>query len=159
MTEILRKMKNKPILFLALLCICLILQTSHMLGQTVPFETAQAMFGNQRIIEYPRFAFEPSDKSKAELDEIVKLISLQPQMVQRTFVVIQVFTCEQELRVKPYLGVVRAKRVIDYLSTKCNMHRKKFLIQDRGANPLDKDCVAGSGLTLFLKPDWREGRD
>lgn len=132
---------------------------SQGIGQSIPFETAQKMFGDQRLLEYSRFAFEPTDKSREELDAIVKLVSLQPQMVQRTFIVIQVFTCEQELHVKPYLGVVRAKRVIDYISSRCNMPRKKFLIQDRGANPLDQDCVAGSGLTLFLKPDWREGRD
>ncbi|MCI4670454.1 MAG: hypothetical protein MRZ79_20125 [Bacteroidia bacterium] len=152
-------MKNKQLWISFLMIANLGLIASHVYSQSLPFESAQAMFGAQRLLEYPDFAFEPSDKGKAELDALVKLIQTKPQMVQRTFIVIQVFTCEKELKVKPYLGVVRAKRIVDDLSTRCNMPRKKFLIQDRGANPLDRDCLAGSGLTLFLKPDWREGRD
>jgi len=126
---------------------------------TLPFESAQALFGRQRLVQYPNFSLIPTDKSQEELASISRLLQQKPEIMQRTFIVIQVFTCQQELKVKPYLGVVRAKRIIDYLSKEARMNRKKFLIQDRGANPLDPDCKAGSGVTLFLKPDWRVGED
>ncbi|MEO0896509.1 MAG: hypothetical protein AAFY71_08940 [Bacteroidota bacterium] len=125
----------------------------------VDFETAQAIFGTQHLLTFQKFSLELKDESKAELDKVVNVVLRQPQIIQRTFIVLQVFTCEQELNVKSYLGVVRAKQITDYLTQKLGMPRKKILIQDRGANPLDKDCLAGSGMTLFLKPDWREGKD
>lgn len=125
----------------------------------VDFETAQAMFGTQHLLNFRKFSLELTDQSQQELDQVVNLMIRQPQMLQRTFLVLQVFTCEQELKVKSYLGMVRAKLITDYITEKLNMPRKKILIQDRGSNPLDKDCLAGSGMTLFLKPDWREGED
>ena len=85
------------------------------------------------------------------LDEIIKRISENPGIIQENVLILQVFTCEQELRVKPYIGVVRAKNVIDYLEARLGLARRKCLILDDGPNPYDRDCRVGSGMNIYLQ--------
>ncbi len=127
-------------------------------AQSISFEQANALFGQQKIIKFRKFSLEMTDQGIAEMEKLVKQIQQSPEMIRRNMLIIQVFTCEEELKVKPYIGVVRGQVLIDYLEKTVEMPRKKCLIQDNGKNPYDTECVAGSGANLYLQPDWL-GRD
>ena len=127
-------------------------------AQSLTFEQANALFGQQKILKFRKFSLEMTDQGIAEMEKLVKQIQQSPEMVRRNMLIIQVFTCEEELKVKPYIGVVRGQVIIDYLEKAVEMPRKKCLIQDNGKNPYDTECVAGSGANLYLRPDWL-GRD
>lgn len=139
---------------LLLSCICLF-SYSHSYGQTLGFQEAKIVFGDQRILKFRKFSLELLDESKEELRQMAKLISVTPGLIKTNLLVIQIFSCEKELKVKPYLGVCRGQVVIDYLVNQIGMPRKKCLIQDGGANAYDKECLAGSGVNIYLKPDWK----
>jgi hypothetical protein len=123
-------------------------------GQSVSFEQASLLFGKQRSLSFRPYTLDLDDKSRESLLEIVELARVSPVLFQKNLLVLQIFTCEKELKVKPYLGVCRGQVVIDFLEKEIGMPRKKCLIRDGGANPLDPDCLAGSGVLLYLKPDW-----
>lgn len=146
-------MQKYALAFLTFLALSLCLQAQ---AQDLTFEQANIIFGKQRILTFRKFSLELTDESKAELQKIAELCRVSPGMMRRTLLVIQVFTCEQELAVKPYIGVCRGQVVIDYLEEAIGLSRKKCLVRDVGSNPLDTDCLAGSAVTLYLKPDWVE---
>lgn len=125
-------------------------------SQTLGFEEAKIVFGDQRILKFRKFSLELLDESKEELRKLAKMISQTPGLIKTNQLVIQIFSCEKELKVKPYLGVCRGQVIIDYLVNQIGMPRKKCLIQDGGANAYDKECVAGSGVNLYIKPEWKQ---
>lgn len=131
---------------------------SHIHAQNLTFEQADGIFGNQRILKFRHYSLELTDESKKELKALSDLIRITPALVKNTVLVIQIFTCEKELNVKPYIGVCRGQVIIDYLEKSIGMPRKKCLIRDTGASSFDKECLAGSGGNLYLKPNWR-GKD
>lgn len=147
-------MKNR------LLCLLLLtaLLSSTAWAQSISFEQASAIFGKQKILKFRKFSLEMTDQSKLELETLATQIKQSPEMMRRNLLIIQIFTCEDELQVKPYIGTVRGQVVIDYLEKNVQMPRKKCLIQDNGKNPLDTECIAGSGANLYIRPDWL-GRD
>lgn len=125
-------------------------------SQTLGFEEAQIVFGDQRILKFRKFSLELLDESKEELRKLAKMINQTPGLIKTNQLVIQIFSCEKELKVKPYLGVCRGQVIIDYLVKQIGMPRKKCLIQDGGANTYDKECLAGSGVNLYIKPEWKQ---
>lgn len=142
-------------LFGLLLLLLLALQSQ---AQSLTFEQSKAIFGQQKILKFRRFSLELDDESKAEVERLVVLINTYPDIMKRSLLIIQVFSCEKELKVKPYIGAVRGQIIIDILEKRVDMPRKKCLIQDNGKSPYDAECLAGSGANLYLRPDWR-GRD
>jgi hypothetical protein len=124
-------------------------------AQKLSFEQADALFGNQRILTFRQFSLKLTDDSRNELQQMAEVIKVTPDLVKTNLLIIQTFTCEKELKIKPYLGTVRGQVIIDFLEKTIGMPRKKCLIRDAGSNPLDKDCVAGSGVNVYLRPDWR----
>lgn len=94
------------------------------------------------------------DESRTQLAELSQLIRQYPQMFRSNLLMVQVFTCEKELAIKPYLGACRGQVVIDYLEQQVGLPRKKCLIQETGSSAYAQDCEAGSGVNLYLKPDW-----
>jgi len=133
-----------------------LLYSPDIYSQSLDFADAKVVFGDQRILKFRKYSLELIDESKDELREIAKMISFTPGIIKTNLLVIQIFSCEKELAVKPYLGVCRGQVVVDYLAKQIGMPRKKCLIQDGGANTYDKDCLAGSGVNIYLKPDWTE---
>jgi hypothetical protein len=127
-------------------------------SQSITFEQASAIFGKQKILKFRKYSLEMTDQSQLEMETLVRQIKVAPEMMRRNLLIIQVFSCEDELRVKPYIGAVRGQVIIDYLEKNAEMPRKKCLIQDNGKNPFDTECVAGSGANLYIRPDWL-GRD
>ena len=125
-------------------------------AQNMGFQEANLVFGEQRILKFRKFSLELTDDSYRKLQELQTLIKVSPAIVKTNLLVIQIFTCPQELAVKPYLGVCRGQVIIDYLEETIGMPRKKCLIRDGGANQYDEKCLAGSGANLYIKPDWRE---
>ena len=129
---------------------------SSIFAQEMGFNEASLVFGDQRILKFRKFSLELTDESYEELQEIQTLIKLTPGIIKTNLLVIQIFTCPQELVVKPYIGVCRGQVIIDYLEEMVGMPRKKCLIRDAGANQYDEKCLVGSGVNIYLKPDWRE---
>ena len=146
---------RKLILLFGWVMIMLFLSISSTMSQNMKFSDALIVFGEQRILKFRKFSLEMTDESKKELKELSDLIRLTPGIIKTNVLVIQIFSCEQELNIKPYLGVCRGQVIIDYLEKAVGMPRKKCLIQDGGANSYDKKCLAGSGANLYIKPDWR----
>ena len=120
------------------------------------FEESQTIFGQQPIMKFRKFSLELTDESKRELMKLAGVIAKVPAMIHHNVIVIQVFTCEQEIRVKPYIGACRGQVIVDYFEEVLNLSRKKCLILDSGRNAFDTDCLAGSGVNLYLKPEWTE---
>lgn len=149
------KSVNRLFIFVALFFSLGFSSISTTYSQTLGFKEAQMVFGDQRILKFRRFSLELLDESKEELRKMAKMISVTPGLVKTNLLIIQIFSCEKELKVKPYLGVCRGQVVIDYLVNQIGMPRKKCLIQDGGANAFDKECLAGSGVNIYLKPDWK----
>ncbi|MEM7655587.1 MAG: hypothetical protein AAF399_05615 [Bacteroidota bacterium] len=133
-------------------CLC----SSALQGQELSFKQAQAIFGQQRILSFRPYSLSLTDQSQTELQEMMQLIRQYPGTIATHLLVIQVFSCEQELAVKPYLGVCRAQVVIDLLEKELGLSRKKCLIRDGGINAFDPECLAGSGVNLYLRPNWSE---
>lgn len=120
--------------------------------QTLSFQKASQIFGKQRTLNFRQYALELNDESRLLLEQTAVLIRSTPALVHSNVLVLQVFTCEEELLAKPYIGVVRAKLIVDYLEQELGLSRKKCYIQDTGASAFDEDCTAGSGLHLVLRP-------
>ena len=91
------------------------------------------------------FAF-PFLVANTQRSDIVRLVT--------NLLVIQVFSCPDELAVKPYLGACRGQVVVDALEDGIDLPRKKCLIIETGANEFDPECAVGNGATLYLKPGW-----
>ncbi|MDX1905737.1 MAG: hypothetical protein SF053_01795 [Bacteroidia bacterium] len=121
---------------------------------TLSYQESVALFGKQRILAFRSFSLELTDESKAELKSIADALRVTPAILRTNLLVIQIFTCEQELDVKPYIGICRGQVIIDYLEKTLGIPRKKCLIRDLASANYDPDCLAGSGMTLYLKPDW-----
>ena len=128
-------------------------------AQNITFEQADALFGSQRILTFRQFSLNLTDESFAELKKIAELIRITPDLVKTNLIIIQTFTCEKELKIKPYIGTARGQVVIDFLEKTIGMPRKKCLIRDAGVNVYDKDCLAGSGVNVYLRPDWRDSKN
>lgn len=127
--------------------------TSAQLGN-LTYAQSVAIFGEQRIFEFRRFSLELTDESKASLHELVEVIRRFPAIMHKNVLVIQTFTCEKELNVKPYIAACRGQVIIDYLVEAVDMPRKKCFIQDGGPNTFDPDCHVASGVNMYLKPAW-----
>ncbi|MDX2284455.1 MAG: hypothetical protein NW241_09845 [Bacteroidia bacterium] len=124
--------------------------------EQVSFDQAVQMFGAQRVLKFRPYSLELTDEGKEELRSISELFRISPVIMRNTVMVIQIFTCEEERKVKPYIGVCRGQVIIDYLESSVGMPRKKCLIRDGGASAFDPECVAGSGANVYLRPEWRE---
>jgi|GEM_PF-2416851 len=127
-------------------------------AQKIPYQQASTIFGGQKIVKFREFSLEMTDEGKQILNTLAKNIRQVPVMIRNNMLIIQVFSCEKELKVKPYLGVCRGQVIIDYLVETIKMPRKQCLIQDTGASLYDKECLSGSGVNLYLRPGW-EGID
>lgn len=125
-------------------------------AQELGFEEAKIVFGDQKILKFRKFSLELLDESKEELRLLAKLINSTPGVIKNNLLVIQIFSCEKEIKVKPYLGVCRAQVIVDYLEKQIGMPRKKCLIIDAGPNSYDKECLAGSGVNMYIKPAWKK---
>lgn len=129
--------------------------SSQAQGRKLTYEQAVAVFGEQRIFEFRKFSLELTDASKAELFELVEIIRKFPAVLGGNVIVIQTFTCEKELNVKPYIAACRGQVIIDYLVESINISRKKCYIQDGGPNKFDPDCEILSGVNVYLKKTWQ----
>ena len=138
------------------LTILFVFGSIYLKAQGFTFEQADALFGNQRMLTFRKYSLQLTDESMSELQKVAEFIRITPDLVKTNLLIIQTFTCEKELKVKPYIAAVRGQVVIDFLEKAIGMPRKKCLIRDTGSNAFDKDCLAGSGVNLYLKPDWRE---
>lgn len=127
---------------------------TQLAAQKLSYEQALKVFGDQRIMKFRKFSLELTDESKEELTKLVESLRRFPAVLHSNVIVIQTFTCEQELNVKPYIGACRGQVIIDYLVDAIGVPRKKCLIQDGGSSQFDKDCQIGSGVNLYLKPAW-----
>lgn len=125
-------------------------------AQELNFDQASHLFGPQRVLTFRPFTLDMTDKSLAALEELTTLISQYPGIIATHLLVVQIFSCEKELEIKPYLGVCRGQVVVDYLEQKLGLSRKKCLIRDGGKNAFDPDCTTGSGTYLYLRPSWKE---
>jgi len=129
---------------------------SSLLGQELSFQQANALFGGQRILTFRPYSLSLTDQSQTDLQALEDLIRQYPGIISTHLLVIQVFSCEKELAVKPYLGVCRAQVIVDQLENHLGLARKKCLIRDGGVNAYDPDCLVGSGVNLYLRPTWKE---
>ncbi|MEM6343695.1 MAG: hypothetical protein AAF927_07430 [Bacteroidota bacterium] len=137
-----------------LTCLSLLPNQTHAQGRKLTYDQAVAVFGEQRIFEFRRFSLELTDASKAELHELVETIRKFPAVLGGNVIVIQTFTCEKELNVKPYIAACRGQVIIDYLVESINISRKKCYIQDGGPNKFDPECEVLSGVNVYLKKSW-----
>lgn len=135
-----------------------LLSLTSLRGQNISYEQANAIFGGQKIVKFRQFSLDMTDEGKQIMTALVRKIQPYPGMFRSNILIIQVFGCEKELNVKPYLSVVRGQVMIDYLVENLKIPRKKCLIQDLGPSPYDKDCLSGSGANIYLRPNW-EGID
>ena len=152
-----RKVGNRNIILsflIFLTCFLLLPNQSQAHGRKLTYEQAVAVFGEQRIFEFRRFSLELTDASKAELHELVEIIRKFPAVLGGNVIVIQTFTCEKELNVKPYIAACRGQVIIDYLVESINISRKKCYIQDGGPNKFDPECEVLSGVNVYLKKSW-----
>jgi hypothetical protein len=133
-----------------------VLLPSSLHGQELSFSQANAIFGGQRILTFRPYSLNLTDQSQADLQALSDLILQYPGVIATHLLVIQVFSCEKELATKPYLGVCRGQVVVDQLEKKLGLSRKKCLIRDGGINAYDPDCLVGSGVNLYLRPNWDE---
>ncbi|MEM6803870.1 MAG: hypothetical protein AAF696_20865 [Bacteroidota bacterium] len=150
------KLPNLKYLFRTFLILFLFSNASFLTAQVLGFEEAKIVFGDQKILKFRKFSLELLDESKEELRLLAKLINTTPGVIKNNLLVIQIFSCEKEIKVKPYLGVCRAQVIVDYLDKQIGMPRKKCLLIDGGANAYDKDCLAGSGVNIYIKPAWKD---
>lgn len=130
--------------------------TTQAQPQSLSYEQAVKIFGEQRILTFRKFSLELTDESKEELTKLVDALRRFPPVLFKNVIVIQTFTCETELNVKPYIGACRGQVIIDYMVEAIDIPRRKCLIQDGGANSFDKKCELGSGVNLYLKPAWKQ---
>lgn len=124
--------------------------------QELSYDQASHLFGPQRILKFRQFSLEMTDQSKSELKLLAELIQQYPGIIATHLMVVQIFSCEKELNIKPYLGVCRGQVVVDYLEKELGLSRKKCLIRDGGKNAFDPNCTTGSGTYLYLRPSWTE---
>lgn len=117
------------------------------------YEQSVAVFG-ERIFEFRRFSLELTDESKNELLELVETIQKFPAVLASNVIIVQTFTCEKELNVKPYIAACRGQVLIDYLVEELHMPRKMCFIQDGGPNHYDPECEVLSSVNVYLKPAW-----
>ncbi|MEL6652288.1 MAG: hypothetical protein AAFQ87_15915 [Bacteroidota bacterium] len=117
------------------------------------YDQAVAVFG-ERIFEFRRFSLELTDESKNELLELVETIQKFPAVLASNVIIVQTFTCEKELNVKPYIAACRGQVLIDYLVEELHMPRKMCFIQDGGPNRYDPECEVLSSVNVYLKPAW-----
>jgi outer membrane protein OmpA-like peptidoglycan-associated protein len=143
--------------FLVLICFAFLAFPQQLQGQiqSITFEQAVTIFGEQRILKFRKFSLELTDESKEELTQLVEVLRRFPAVLHKNLIIIQTFTCETELNVKPYIAACRGQVVIDYLVEAIGVPRRKCLIQDGGPSQFDKECEIGSGVNLYLKPNWR----
>jgi len=121
--------------------------------KTLSFAEATKVFGGQKIIEFRRFTLYPTDNGQKELDVLKGILDAYPEVIKHNVLIIQAFTCEEELNVKPYLGVCRAYKVAEFLASSLGIPRRKCFIQYKGKEHFDKDCIAGSGINIYLKEE------
>jgi len=150
-----RKLLNPRILYGLIFPLLFLFRTPELQAQEIGYNEAKIVFGDQKILKFRKYSLELLDESKEELRLLAKMINTTPGLVKENLLVIQIFSCEKELKVKPYLGVCRGQVIVDYLQQQIGMPRKKCLIQDGGANSYDKECLAGSGVNIYLKPGWK----
>ena len=124
--------------------------------QSLSYGQAVKIFGEQRILTFRKFSLELTDESKEELTKLVEALRRFPPVMYQNVIVIQTFTCESELKVRPYIGACRGQVIIDYMVDAIDIPRRKCYIQDGGANKFDKKCELGSGVNLYLKPAWKQ---
>ncbi|MEM7374715.1 MAG: hypothetical protein AAF587_39350 [Bacteroidota bacterium] len=130
--------------------------TSDSYSQELDFDQASHLFGPQRVLTFRQFSLDMTDQSKSELKLLADLIRQYPGIIATHLMVVQIFSCEKELKIKPYLGVCRGQVVVDYLEKELGLSRKKCLIRDGGKNTFDPNCSTGSGTYLYLRPSWTE---
>lgn len=118
----------------------------------IPFSQAKQLLGTQKILDYRLYSMDMKDASAIALNDIVVRIRTNPDIIKYNILVLQVFTCVKERQVKPYLGVVRAQRLIDYLEKELGLSRRKCLILDEGPSEFDTNCTVGAGINVYLKP-------
>lgn len=152
---VLKRLKINTFAFLSLFSFYLF-PSGQLSGQTLDFPEAKIVFGEQRILKFRKFSLELHDESKEQLRDLAKLLNMTPGVISNNLLVIQIFSCEKELKIKPYLGVCRGQVIVDYLESQIGMPRKKCLIQDGGANAFDKGCLAGSGVNIYLQRGWTD---
>lgn len=131
------------------------LSSSFLWGQEMPFEQAYALFGEQKRVKFRQFSLEMTDEGKKVMADLVKKLKQSPRIIGSNLFVIQVYACEKELNVKPYLSVVRGQLLIDYLVENLSISRKKCFIQDSGPNKEDTGCLSRSGANIFIRPNWK----
>lgn len=140
-------MKRQLTLFCLLLPLLCMAQSDK-----IPFSRAEALFGGQKILQYRLFSLDMKDASASVLNDIIVRIQTNPDIIKYNVLVLQVFTCSKERNVKPYLGVVRAQQLVDYLEKELGLSRRKCLIMDEGSSEFDEKCTFGSGINVYLKP-------
>lgn len=124
-------------------------------SQEIPFEEAKALFGGQKILTFRKFSLSLDDKSQQSLAQLAAQINQSPGIIRNNLLIIQTFTCPEELTAKPYIGAVRGQVIIDYLEKKIGLNRKKCFIQESGSTQ-DPNCLAGSGANIYLQDGWLE---
>lgn len=147
---------KRVLLIVSIGLLSLFIKPNQLKGQVtkLTYKQAVAVFGEQRIFEFQRFSLELTDASKDELHQLVETLRKFPTVLANNVIVIQTFTCEKELNVKPYIAACRGQVIIDYLVDAINIPRKKCYIQDGGPNKFDPDCEVLSGVNIYLKPSW-----
>lgn len=155
-TTIKRTTNSPNVFFVFVGLIFLLLSTQQASAQVtkLSYDQAVAVFGAQRIFEFRRFSLELTDESKTQLLELVEVLRKFPIVLTHNVIVLQTFTCEKELSVKPYISACRGQVLIDYLVEAIHIPRKKCYIQDGGPNKFDPDCEVLSGVNAYLKPSW-----
>ena len=120
----------------------------------IPFARAESLFGGQKILQYRLFSLDKKDASEDVLQDLVVRIRANPDIIKYNNLILQVFTCSKESNVKPYIGVVRAQQLVDYLEQELGLSRRKCLILDEGPSQFDEACDFGSGINVYLRPGW-----
>lgn len=118
----------------------------------MPFEQADTIFGRQHIITFRPYALEPTDEGLQIIGKVAGIINNKPSIIKYNRLVIQTFSCPNEIAAKPYIGACRGQWIVDFLEKVVLLSRTKCTIIEGGAPKNGIPCQGNSGAILYLKP-------
>lgn len=118
----------------------------------MPFEQADSIFGRQHIITFRPYSIEPTDEGLQAIGKVAQIFDTKPSVIKHNRLVIQTFSCPQEIAAKPYLGACRGQWIVDFLEKSVLLSRTKCNIIEGGAQKANTQCQGNSGVILYIKP-------
>jgi len=106
---------------------------------------------NYEIITFKYGTSEITDKGKLTLIKLFNEYLKLDSNVADFLIILQSWSCEKEINKYPDLGIVRCKKVMDFINDNFNEDTNNFYIDYRNY-PINNDCDIPIGVIFYYKP-------